>query len=123
MMARKRLAAFMATALSLLACFSCAPDDATAGPKETVAVQTEETTIDEFAKYNDDLGEHNFEGENFTIAIYLNINTNNNIDTEAETGEVLNDAIYKRNRKIEERFNAKIMSTRRSCRQAARLLI
>lgn len=108
MMARNRFAAFLATAMFLLACFSCASGDANTGAKETIAVQTEETTIDEFAKYNDDLGEHNFDGETFTIAIYLNINTNNNIDTEAETGEVLNDAIYKRNRKIEERFNSKI---------------
>jgi hypothetical protein len=45
-------------------------------------VQTEETTVDEFAKYKDDLDEHNFDGETFAIAIYLNINTNNNIDTE-----------------------------------------
>ena len=38
------------------------------------------------------------DGEDFIIAVFLNINVNNNIDTEAETGDVLADAIYKRNR-------------------------
>lgn len=103
-MARKRIAAIIATALSLFACFSCASDDA-AKPHETTAAPTEETTIDELAKYADDLGEHNFDSEDFIIAVFLNINVNNNIDTEAETGDVLADAIYKRNRSLEERFN------------------
>lgn len=52
---------------------------------------------------DDDLGEYNFEGYEFhNIA-----RTGNNMDVEEEIGDALNDSIYLRNRKIEERFNFK----------------
>ena len=47
---------------------------------------------------------YNYNKEHFTWA-------ENQLYAETATGEVLNDAIYKRNTKIEERFNAKIVET------------
>ena len=63
---------------------------------------------DPYAKYDDDLGEYDFNGEDFKIQTWLNENINNHIDTEEETGELFNDALYTRNRIIEERFNVVI---------------
>ena len=63
---------------------------------------------DPFAKYNDELGEYNFNGEDFKIQTFENQNSFLRVDTEEETGDLLNDALYKRNRTIEERFNINI---------------
>ena len=63
---------------------------------------------DPFAMYNDGLGEYNFNGEEFKIQIFYNENVHNNIDIPEETGEIFSDALYKRNRTIEERFNVVI---------------
>ncbi|MCL2772218.1 MAG: hypothetical protein FWD71_02615 [Oscillospiraceae bacterium] len=68
----------------------------------------ETTTEDPLAKYNDGLGDYNFNGEEFKIQIFENENVHNHIDTAEETGDVFNDALYKRNRAIEQRFNVVI---------------
>ena len=57
-----------------------------------------------------ELPERNFEGYNFNI---LNGNvyswfTVSNVTSEEENGDTMNDAIYRRNRKVEELFNVKL---------------
>ena len=58
--------------------------------------------------YNDSLGEYNFNGEDFKIQTFENENVHLRIDTEEENGDLFNDALYMRNRTIEERFNVVI---------------
>jgi hypothetical protein len=69
------------------------------------------TAEDPYAKYNDELGEYDFNGEEFKIQMFENENVHNHIDTPEENGEVFNDAMYKRNRTIEERFNFVLKET------------
>lgn len=64
-----------------------------------------ESTEEESPKYaDDDLGEYNF-GE-YTFRLLSR--ASGYINLEEETGDVLDDAMYYRNRKIEDRFNIKI---------------
>ena len=85
-----------------------AEDDDVNGETKSNAEISETTTENPFAKYDDNLGEYNFKGEEFKIQTFEDVNIHNRIDTEEEIGELLNDAIYKRNRTIEERFNVVI---------------
>ena len=91
--------------LSLLSCEKNNKEndvnDVTNKSEETVEIISE----DPYAKYEDELGEYDFKGEEFKIQTFEDVNIHNIIDTEEETGEILNDALYKRNRTIEERFN------------------
>ena len=91
---------------------------AACGGKETPAVtaQTETTaaTEPEVTELTDGLPETDMNG--FTFKIYHCSGsqmtwTNLTIDAAEQTGEVLNDAIYDRNRGIEERFNYKMEVT------------
>ena len=70
----------------------------------------EPPTEDPYAIYKDGLGdeEYDFNGEEFKIQIFENVAVRNNIDTAEQNGDVFNDAMYKRNRDVEERFNIKI---------------
>ena len=79
----------------------------TAGTPEssTTKPDTSETTANPL---DDDLPEFNFGGEEFVmnalpaaVVSYVNVA----LDVETETGDELNDAIYRRNRTLEERFN------------------
>ena len=56
------------------------------------------------------LGEHDFDGKEFGIVTCKNYFFSP-YDPETENGEILNDAAYKRNRNIEERFNCQITYT------------
>ena len=97
------LGALLASAMS---CGDSAPTDESTQTTDAASGDgdvTDETTTEEL--YSDNLGEYDFGGEEFTIYTrttplfypYLNVSE--------ETGEVLNDAVYARNRKLEERFN------------------
>lgn len=97
------LGALLASAMS---CGDNASTDDSAQTTDAVSSGgdvTDETTTE--LVYTDNLGEYDFNGEEFTIYTrttplfypYLNVSE--------ETGEVLNDAVYARNRKLEERFN------------------
>ncbi|MHC1694653.1 MAG: hypothetical protein AB9835_05145 [Eubacteriales bacterium] len=101
---------------------SCASSDKDADAKSTtegvsgVAVTSE--TQDERMLVSDDLEAQDFGGEQFRI-LYRNGCARTNwalydvhkieIWTEEENGEVINDALYKRNKNIEDRFNVKIV--------------
>lgn len=62
-------------------------NDTTNPAGNTGAESTVSPTEDPYAKYNDDLGVYNFNGEEFKIQIYENINVNNRVDTEEENAE------------------------------------
>ncbi|MCL2816476.1 MAG: extracellular solute-binding protein, partial [Oscillospiraceae bacterium] len=74
-----------------------------------VAGQDENAGQEEESKYNvtDDLGAHNFGGYIFKILAREGWR----LDVEEEVGEILDDAIYRRNRNVEERFNFKFRET------------
>ena len=78
----------------------------TAAPSDTVA---EETTADTLL--HDGVGDRDFGGKEFRIRTIENINVHNAIDCEEQTGDTYNDALYLRNRAIEDRFNTKIVET------------
>jgi hypothetical protein len=73
------------------------------------SVESEETTEDPFARYADELGEHDFGGADFIIQTFENQNVHNRVETEEETGDLINDALFRRNRIIEERFNVNMV--------------
>ena len=108
-MKKTNLIALILLASILVSCGSGAggndTTDGMGGETTTDAVTTEETDglpdkkLDGF-----ELRFYNYNKEWFVWA-------ENQLDFESETGDVLNDAIYKRNRKIEERFDAKITET------------
>jgi len=68
----------------------------------------EPTTQDPLSIYDHDLGEYDFGGEEFKIQIFENAAVRNNIDTPEQNGDMFNDALYKRNRTVEAKFNVKI---------------
>ena len=72
------------------------------------AEENAQANEDPFALYSDELGEYDFGGDEFIIQMFENENVHNHIDTEEENGEVFNDAMYRRNRSVEERFNVLI---------------
>ena len=56
--------------------------------------------------YNDDLPDMDFNGEPFRIVHFPDYsNSHGFLMTAEETGDVINDAIYKANKNVEERFN------------------
>lgn len=90
--------------VNLTACVgSETPANTTASGGETTTAPVEELT--------DGLPEVNMDG--FVFSVFNNSKekmtwTNTTLDVESQTGEVLNDAIYNRNRYVEERFNCVI---------------
>ena len=83
-------------------------------PENTDPSSTEsssEATETQKSPLDDDLGEYDFGGETFVIdtrAMTSESWLTSVIDVELETGDVLLDSIYRRNRKIEQRFNCLI---------------
>ncbi|MCI8388496.1 MAG: extracellular solute-binding protein [Clostridiales bacterium] len=68
-----------------------------------------DTTAPEIEKpFLDNLGEYNFGGADFTMLVREE--RADDIFVEEANGDLLNDAVYERNRKIAERFNVKINS-------------
>ncbi len=104
------------TSLLLLLCaglISCG--EAASTPVETsadTAAATEAVTETETEfLYKDDLGDITFGGVEFRIRTIENANVHSSVDVAEESGEVYDDSLYKRNRKIEERFDIKIVET------------
>jgi hypothetical protein len=107
----KKCISFLLASIITASLVSCASDNTTK-QSETEQTTSAETTAETTAEIlSDDLGDFDFGGDTFTVAIFDNINVNNDIDADSETGDVLNDAIYKRNLKLEDRFNVVIEQT------------
>ncbi|MBO5274200.1 MAG: hypothetical protein J6I45_06260 [Clostridia bacterium] len=96
------LLALLLAAGSLVSCESEAADDGsavtTAG--DTAAV---ETTAAEETQLRDKVPELNFNGADFSILMRTNMN--HEFNATAENGEPVNDAVFRRNNKIAQRFN------------------
>ena len=104
--------------ISMLSAFACGSDSGDAETTgTTTAVVSDETTtsVEEVVTLPDyelDLG-----GEDFTILYFdpvkdwgWNSNTPSDVDAEETNGEALNDAVFNRNRKIEEMYNLTIQA-------------
>lgn len=107
---------FSALAIILmLQIFACADDSGSDGINQTSDTEAEATTMDELesrAAIPDDLPEANFDGYLFRIMTRSNgfsiCDHLGDLYAEQLTGDVINDAVFNRNRKVEERFNFKI---------------
>ncbi len=109
----KKLA--LASLICLLLLASCGDGTAeesittdTSSDALTTAVDTEELTeMQKRALLKDDLPEKSFGGKQFRIS--TKNGTLYEIDIEEETGDLIDDALYDRNRRIEERFDVEIV--------------
>lgn len=124
----KRTFALLAAALTLSSLLTaCAGGGADAG-KVTDAdtdapTSAAETTVEAATEQREDLPEKNYNGFKFNFLIGLvgtKIFNNEHIWIEAENGETLNDAIFKRNRMVEERFGVEITETAEKSGSAAK---
>ncbi|MBO5219087.1 MAG: hypothetical protein J6C52_06630 [Clostridia bacterium] len=101
----KKYVTFLLLAAMLASAVSCGGDapatDTTAASGDTTEVVT---TDDGLA--HDDLGDIKFEGETFTMWFYTN--GMKGYRMEEETGDVFDDAIFARNRAVEERLGIKL---------------
>lgn len=79
-------------------------------PETTLAETTE--PVEEVDPLMDDLGEFDFDGYPYRVLSvkYDPATAFTLFDTQTTNGDVLNDALYKRNREIEERFHIKFVS-------------
>ena len=79
-----------------------------ADTNETTDTTTAASTSDETTSDAPELPDEDYEGYEFRILTRIEgwgIYNNENLVVEEENGEILNDAIYTRNRTVEERFN------------------
>ena len=105
-----RVLAALLAALLLASCGSgTTQTDGTSDSTGETSTEPEETKD----PLMDDLGEYDFGGYEYRVlsAEYDPNGTFVLFDTEEETGEVLVDSLYKRNREIEERFNIKFVAS------------
>ena len=72
------------------------------------AVEAETTETTETTEIPDNLPEMDFGGYDFRIYIRDQEHYNTDFHAESETGDLINDAVYTRNKKVEERFNISI---------------
>ena len=96
-------------AAGTIACGSADDGNKTGGDTTAPSDTSADTTADNSG--TDDLPEADFEGRTFKVLSAESTAYKGYIDVEEETGDVLNDAIYKSNRKVEERFNFVIEQT------------
>lgn len=107
----KQITALLLASLLLASCASAgetAAETTGASTDAETAVNTAELTeMEKRALMEDDLPEKDFGGADFRISTKRG--TMYEIDEEEETGDIIEDALYARNRRIEERFNIKIV--------------
>lgn len=102
-------------ALSLVAASSCKPSD---NPDKAADTSTEGTNMEsateaedyysERRSVKDELPDKDFGGYAFTIYLRSDEGYHEDFVAEEATGEIINDAVYNRNRAVEDRFNIKI---------------
>ena len=103
-------AALLLLCMGLLSCGDAADTPATtqADTSADTASVTEEVTT---SLFSDDLGEMDFGGKEFRIRTIENGNVHSYVDVAEPSAEVFDQALYTRNRAVEERFHIKIMET------------
>lgn len=116
MKATKAISLILAAIMTATVFASCAENAETGNESVVTEAVTEAETEDELAGLTDmekraylkdSLPEENFNGADFRISYYNGVEYE--ITTEEEDGEILNDALYARNRTVEERFGVKIV--------------
>jgi len=88
---------------SLTSCSDAAYDDTADTSAAENAEAAETTTSDPL---DDELPKKDYEGYDFRFYVYKDYDST--YVPESETGDVVNDAVYRRNRNVEERFNIKL---------------
>ncbi len=111
-MKRKALCAYLAAMLLLASCGGkqAVETESTSSPVQTEAVETETET----EKLTSGLEAVDYEEKTITFLTYQNSDyQNSQMDVLAEslTGEHVNDAVFNRNKSLEEKYNIKITST------------
>lgn len=102
---KKQISLFTAAALMIVFAASCG-DTADENVTTTKADDGDSTVAEASdSSVSDDLGSFDFGGEEFDILTRTTPLFYPNLDVQEETGDVMNDAVYKRNRSLEERFN------------------
>ena len=104
----KRFITLLLLAAMLVSCGS-----GTSVEKDTTAGTTDSGTTDETTAETKTDGLPDVDMDGFVFSVYHHSAdsmhwTNTTLDVESETGEVLEDSIYRRNRSVEERFNCVI---------------
>ena len=104
----KRFITLLLLAAMLVSCGS-----GTSVEKDTTAGTTDSGTADETTAETKTDGLPDVDMDGFVFSVYHHSAdsmhwTNTTLDVESETGEVLEDSIYRRNRSVEERFNCVI---------------
>ncbi|MCQ2432239.1 MAG: hypothetical protein MJ175_06500 [Clostridia bacterium] len=116
---KSRISAVLCLILTVSAVTACGSEaEAPKTPQENTApsVTDAETEADDdpYAVYHavsDDLPEADYGGQDFRIVTFDYIYTQNDFDAEGETGALIPDAVYRRNRAVEERYNTHIALT------------
>ena len=108
----KQLTALLLASLILASCASTGDEtkttDTAANTGSDTALDTIELTeMEKRALMQDNLPDKDFGGKDFRISAKRGMMYE--IDEEEETGDIIEDALYARNRRIEERFNIKIV--------------
>lgn len=98
---KKLILIFIITFILILS--ACAGEDDPISESTTTTTNTEQTET--VRNDVDDLGDFDFGGETFSMITRDNPNYFSPINIAEEIGEVLNDAVYRRARNVEERFN------------------
>ena len=103
---KKRITSSVLLLLVLAQLASCGGGS---GGKDTSAANGEESTVPEETRvWRDSLPELDFEGKTFTIAIYENPDARNQVLSDEQTGDTINDAIYEATLNVSQRFNVKL---------------
>nr|MBQ4319154.1 hypothetical protein [Clostridia bacterium] len=104
----------LAFVLALLTCASvlasCISDADTQDTSDTSAAETAETTTAEAVPNYTTLPTYDLGGSDFRTAVHTAVDRPN-VHVGEENGDVVNDALYARDRMIEELFNTKIVNT------------
>ncbi len=90
----------------MLTCFFAASCSEKANETDTTAPVTNEITEDMTERIPDELPEINYDGDE--IRILTSCWSNKDLNAEEQTADTMNDAIYARNLKVQERFNVVI---------------
>jgi len=103
---KKRLIAVLLLMGMLLTSAACASGmDASDGADTASSAEISTTAAETSDPYEDGLGEYDYQGADFHMYSHMNQHIHHAINTDEETGDVLNDAVYRRNRTVESRFN------------------
>lgn len=89
---------------ALLALPACG-DQKKPSVETTAPTESQSSSADATTEISDDLGDYNFGGETFSIYTRTTPLFYPYLDRQEETGDLIDDAVYSRNRKLEERFN------------------